>query len=245
MGQSEILFMFNLQPFLVVEWRSLQVNALITVQVSLPVALSCSHNAVSWSRFLFVSMLLFGNLSSFFLCCHSLPSNVCGHINATAFLLRWSKPWTDASLTIVSSLATCDCACWWLFFSASLSVGVERARSPGEDTCRLRDGSPWIAVCRVFVSPGSTLLGWSFSFLPSGGLRDVRLLRDWSRVQGGVTVCQTRCAARRCWEAAAVHLKVFSSSRWEALGSVLNSHSCVAAASLLHQGEPMWWSTED
>lgn len=41
--------------------------------------------------------------------------------NATAFLLCWSKPWTDANVNIVPSSAMCDCACWWLFFSASAS----------------------------------------------------------------------------------------------------------------------------
>lgn len=120
MGQSEVYLCSVCNPSS--WWRTLQVNALIALQGSLPVALSCNHIAASWSWFLFVSMLLFGNLGSSFLCCLSLPSNLCAHMNATAFLLHWSKPWTDADLNIVPSLAVCDSAAGFSSVLQSISA---------------------------------------------------------------------------------------------------------------------------
>lgn len=125
------------------EWRSLQVNALVTMLITMlitvlvffSVAISCDHVAMSWSWFLFVSMLSLGSLSSLFLCCHSLPSNLCGHITATAFFFCQNKTWINANMNILSALAMCDYACRWLFFNASVELSVKSACFPGEDAC--------------------------------------------------------------------------------------------------------------
>lgn len=172
MGQSEVYLCSVCNPSS--WWRTLQVNALIALQGSLPVALSCNHIAASWSWFLFVSMLLFGNLGSSFLCCLSLPSNLCAHMNATAFLLHWSKPWTDADLNIVPSLAVCDSAAG--FSSVLQSISAWSAPVFLVKTCVGTGMDHHGLLCQVFVSPGCTLLGWSFSSGPSGRLRAVRFL---------------------------------------------------------------------
>lgn len=111
------------------------ITTLITVLVFFSVAIGCDHVAMSWSWFLFVSMLSLGSLSSFFLCCHSLPSNLCGHINATAFFFCQDKTWINANMNLLSALAMCDYACRWLFFNASVELSVKSACFPGEDAC--------------------------------------------------------------------------------------------------------------
>ena len=134
------------------EWRSLQVNALVTVLMTVlvffSVAVSCDRVAMAWSWFLFVSTLLLGSLGSFFLCCHSLRSNLCGHINAAAFFLCQNKTRINANVNILSALAMCDYACRWLFFNASVELSVKSARFPGEDACWHRN-----VLSRSFVPP--------------------------------------------------------------------------------------------
>lgn len=173
-GPKLNLFMFDLWHFLTVEWRSLQVNVLITMLVLLPVAISCNHIAMSWSWFLFVSMLWFGNLGSFSHC-HSLPSNLCGCINATAFFLCQSKTWTNAHLNILSPLAMCEYACWWLFFNASIKLSVKYTCFPGEDVCWHRNVlsflwslyvvyfCPLAALSWVWIFPFYNQKGWGMS----------------------------------------------------------------------------------
>lgn len=131
---------------------------------------------MSWSWFLFVSTLLLGSRSSSFLRCHSRPSNLCGHINATAFFFRQNKTWINATVNILSALAVCDYACRWLFFNASLELSVKSAWFPGEDACWHRNvlSFLWSSVRRVFLSSGSTFLGLRFSLLQSERLGDVR-----------------------------------------------------------------------
>ena len=133
----------------------------MTVLVFFSVAVSCDQVAMAWSWFLFVGTLLLGSLGSFFLCCHSLRSNLCGHINAAAFFLCQNKTWINANVNILSALAMCDYACRWLFFNASVELSVKSARFPGEDACWHRN-----VLSRSFVPPVFFVLWQHFVGFP-------------------------------------------------------------------------------
>lgn len=137
---------------------------LITILVFFSIAISCDHVAMPWSWFLFVSMFFLGSLGSFFLCCHSLPSNLCGHINATAFFWCQSKTWINANVNILFALLMCDYACQWLFFSASVKLSVKSACFPGEDACWHRNvlSFLWSFVRRVFFVLWQHFFGFAF-----------------------------------------------------------------------------------
>lgn len=136
---------------------------------------------------------------------------------------------------------SCDYACQWLFFSASVKLSVKSACFPGEDACWHRNvlSFLWSFVRRVFFVLWQHFLG--FAFFPCT-IRKVRgrpvaegSLPRYRRDSRGKTHCfcvrriQRKRTSRRYRTVTEVRLKVFSSSPFtlrEVLGSVfkLNSH---------------------
>ena len=204
------------------------------------------HVATSRSQFLFGGTPLLGSLSSFSVCCHSLPSNFCGHVNAAAFFWCQNKARINANVSILPALALCDYARWRLSFNASAELRVQSASFPGEDACRRRNVAPfpWSFVRRVAVVLWQRFPGLRFSLSRSERWGDVRRpgIAPALPAERPCLDASPRCQARS--EKARVQalpnrdegrLEVFSSAPFtlrEVLGSVFqfNSHWRVAAA---------------